>query len=80
MKRNVLRSFLNKGNEFALRMFTGREFQRVGPATAKLRGPNVTVFVRGMLRSPRAADRLPWRPGTLATVESISDRYEGAWP
>jgi len=29
----------------------GREFQHVGPETAKAREPNVTVLVRGKFRS-----------------------------
>jgi len=35
----------------------GREFQHVGPETAKAREPNVTVLVRGKFRSPWVASR-----------------------
>ena len=38
-------------------MSRGSLFQKVGPETRKLRGPKVTVFVRGMMKSPRAAER-----------------------
>jgi len=33
-------------------IISGREFQHIGPETAKAREPNVTVLVRGKFRSP----------------------------
>jgi len=38
----------------------GREFQHIGPETAKSREPNVTVLVRGKSRSPWVASCM-WR-------------------
>ena len=61
-------------------MSVGREFQIVGPVTSKLRGPKRIVFDRGMIRSPRVADRCPRRPATLAVDFNISERYGGADP
>ena len=39
----------------------GREFQRVDPETTKTRERNVTVLVRGKLRSPWVAAGIMWR-------------------
>ena len=52
----------------------GYMFQKVGPETRKLRGPKVFVFVRGMTKSPRAADLRFARPDMSDTLEDISVR------
>ena len=77
---NVFKSFLKLIKEAQFRMSVGREFQIVGPVTSKLRGPKRIVFDRGMIRSPRVADRCPRRPATLAVDFNISERYGGADP
>ena len=53
------------------------EFQTTGPETRKLLGPKRRVLVRGTVRSPRIADREPWRRDRIAG-EDLSDRIAGA--
>ena len=54
-------------------MSRGSLFLKVGPETRKLRGPKVTVFVRGMMKSPRAAERRVERPYTSDTRTNIHE-------
>jgi len=58
----------------------GREFQHIGPETAKAREPNVTVLVRWKVRLPWVIASRMWR--RVVTDESgtqSDDRYGGAW-
>ena len=52
----------------------------MGPETANIREPNLTVLERGTTRSPCAADRRDRRPVMSAAALSISDRYGEAVP
>jgi hypothetical protein len=78
MNRNVFSLLLNKaGGIFISLISRGNMFQKVGPETRKLRGPKVIVFVRGMTKSPRAADLRFARfaqPDVSDTLENISVR------
>ena len=59
-------------------MSVGRALQVVGPLKEKLRGPYVTVRVRGTMRSPLDAD-LGWLRVVLVEIRiHISERYTGA--
>ena len=60
--------------------YAGSAFHAVGPETANPRGPKVLVNVRGMMRSPRAAERCDRSAPLSDTRESISERYGGASP
>ena len=54
----------------------GREFQTPGPATAKARGPNVTVRVLGTSSSNLPADRRCCRPRVADSIMQSSARYD----
>ena len=56
----------------------GREFQALGQATMKARGPIVKVWHVGTRTSPEAAERRCDRPVTLATEVHSMARYRGA--
>ena len=45
-------------------------FQKVRPETRKLRRPKVIVFVRGMTKSPQAADLRFARPDVSDTLKT----------
>ena len=63
MNKNVFSLLLNVTGEMFISLISrGNMFQKVGPGTRKLRGPKVIVFVRGMTKSPRAADLRFARP------------------
>ena len=63
-KQNVLRLRANAQTvRSGSRSSGGRLFQIVGPQTAKARGPNEIVLVRGMNSSRFDADRSSLRPG-----------------
>ena len=49
----------------------------MGPETANIREPNLTVLERETTRSPCAADRRDRRPAMSAAALSISGRYDG---
>ena len=71
MNRNVFNLILNKAEEmFIFLISKGNVFQKVGPETRKLRGPKVIVLVRGMTKSPRAADLKFARPDVSDTLEN----------
>ena len=59
-------------------MSVGRAFQVVGPLKEKLRGPYVTVRVRGTMRSPFDPDLSGLRVGLVEIRVHISERYTGA--
>ena len=59
-------------------MSVGRAFQIVGLLKEKLRGPYVTVLVRGTMRSPLDADFSWLRVGLVEIRVYISERYTGA--
>ena len=81
LNRNVFNCFLKAGSvKLELLSSFVNEFQKVGPETANIREPNLTVLERGTTRSPCAADRRDRRPAMSAAALSISDRYGGAVP
>ena len=67
--------FFNTGRVFADLMSDGRLFHALGPACAKARSPN-DVVVRGMMRSPTAANRKQ-RLGSELCVATISVASSG---
>ena len=75
MNKNVFSLLLNVTGEMFISLISrGNMFQKVGPETRKLHGPTVIVFVRGMTKSPRAADLRFARPDVSDTLENISVR------
>ena len=56
----------------------GREFHVAGPATAKLQGPQQTVFVAGTTRSPCAA-KFFYRPMAFQSPNQQCQSTEGNW-
>ena len=81
LNRNVFNCFLKAGSvELELLSTFVNEFQKVGPETANIREPNLTVLERGTARSPCAADLRDRWPAMSAAALSISDRYGGAVP
>ena len=75
MNKNVFSLLLNITGEMFISLISrDNMFQKVGPDTRKLRGPKVIVLVRGMTKSPRAADLRFARPDVSDTLENISVR------
>ena len=73
--KNVFSLLLKKAGEmFVSLILRGNMFQKVGPETRKLRGPNVIVLVRGMTKSPQAADLKFARPHVSDTRANVSVR------
>jgi len=56
---------------------SGNEFQIEGPEEAKLRDPYCTNWLRGIVRSWRAAERRCWRLVVDDTGVHMSARYKG---
>ena len=79
LNNSVLSSFLKTGRLMpGLRRCLGREFQALGQATMKARGPIVNVWHAGTRISPEAAERRCDRPVTPATGVHSMARYRGA--
>ena len=79
LNNSVLNSFLKTDRLMpGLRRCLGREFQALGQATMKARGPIVNVWHAGTRTSPEAAERRCDRPVTRATGVHSMARYRGA--